>query len=131
MKVYTDLTPVLVEHILRSPAFSVAHTHTIYSDEGIYTVNKKLHKWHIMDAEPYTRTVHNRTFQIDPAKITFHEAWQIPVPHDIVRSTVSTYNVSPHMSFIVEQNSRTTYYFSGDDFEAISPWLQKIEAELS
>jgi len=126
MRIYTALTDAQIERILRTTPTSCETLVTIYSDDGIFEIRKKLHKVCIVDAPCETITENGREFRIDPSIRTLHERWQIPLPHDAEEAVVSTYQLTPLVSLICEQNDKTTYYFEANTYRDVSEWLNLI-----
>lgn len=122
---YVTLSPRELERLLRRPCTKEVVT-MVYSEEGIFEIGRKIHKWYITDGEVTKRVVGGREVVCDASTMDLKESWQIPFPHDCVSLERRVYAVDPTTQFVVDLSEKTTTYFRGK-CQGVEEWLLGVE----
>lgn len=125
MKLYVALSPRELERLLRMPCTKEVVT-MVYSDEGIFEIGRKIHKWCITDGEVTKGVVAGREVVWDASTVELKEYWQIPFPHDYVSLERRVYAVDPMTQFVVDVSKSTTTYFRGK-CQGVEEWLLGVK----
>jgi tetrahydromethanopterin S-methyltransferase subunit A len=96
----------------------------VYSDEGIFEIGRKIHKWCITDGGVSTIMV-GRSAVCDASSVDLKESWQIPFPHDCVSIERRIYTVDAATQFVVDMSKTTTTYFRGR-CQGVEEWLTTL-----
>lgn len=124
MRLFVTVTPRELEQLLRMPCTKEAIT-MVYSDEGIFEIGRKLHKWCVTDGDVSTIMVDGRSAVCDASSVDLKESWQIPFPHECVSIERRIYAVDATTQFVVDLSKTTTTYFRGR-LQGVEEWLRKI-----
>ena len=98
----------------------------VYTEEGIFEIGRKIHKWCITDGEVTRGGVGGREVVCDASTVDLKESWQIPFPHDCVCIERRVYVVDPTTQFVVDLSKSTTTYFRGK-CQGLEEWLLGVE----
>ena len=121
MKVYVTLSPRELERLLRMPCTKEVVA-MVYSEEGIFEIGRKIHKWCITDGE--VSEAQGRVY--DASTVELKESWQIPFPHDWVNVERRVYTVDQTTQFVADLSRSTTTYFRGR-CHGIDEWLLGVK----
>ena len=120
MKMYVTLTPRELERLLRMPCAKESVT-MVYSEEGIFEIGRKIHKWCITDGPVTMGPV-----VCDASTVELKECWQIPFPHEYSLIERRIYEVNPTTQFVADLSKSTTTYFRGK-CQGVEEWLLGVK----
>ncbi len=110
MKWYVKTCVTALEHLLRTPPTDTKTV--VLTTEGIYEIRQnKIYRCSSTNVPVYEDIVDGVRVLCDESVVTYHEVWQVPMPHHLDEVTRYTFDLGD-ATFVLEQGDHQSTYFS-------------------